>query len=422
MNRMHFVKVRFDRRRAGIDQDWLDARYLFFARHTLPSLTRQTCQDWRLWISCQDGMQDNVALLRSLVPYGTVFSFGDGPLTEADVPFTDDWQRLTAADRVYVTRIDSDDLYSPDALDIVQSYRPGQVRETEALMFRRGYKYDVRTGQTGVYHNPSSPFHTLIIPGEQFLDAEKYRAIWSVLGDHSKVNDACQTRVLPDWKFTVLTHDRNFLSTMDYGSEPETWVPKGFSPDQFLDQPVVFDVDDFCDQYNCLPELLELKSVYSRFCCTLFTIPLRTSAELLTEVKKYPWIELAVHGFTHEPNAELATWTRKEVLEGLRKIDDRTYVKGFKPPAWFLTLSTIQACNDAGLWLAIHKRDRHQYGPMCQHGYYVCEDRLPAWHGHAHQVCNNWIREHLYFLKQAWPKDKAFAKVSEAVLVPQRKP
>lgn len=430
MKVIHFVKVRFDKRAPHIDQQWLDTRFDFFINNTLKSLLAQTNKDWILWINCQEGMRDNVKKLVDWLEEHLgiyVLTFGDGPIKPGllssykyDLQPYHTWEdRLQKSDMVYVTRIDSDDLYSPDALSLARFCLPKEHgKRVEASVFKRGYMYDIRNGKIGVYENHSSPFHTLMIPTELFLDREKYRQfVWSRGGDHSKVYSAFPTQTLPDWKFTVLIHGNNFISDFNY-SRNGGYIPAGWSIDNFINPPVVFDVDDFCDRNNCLEELATLKEHYPNFKCTLFTIPAQTSLELLKKAHKTGYIELCPHGIMHMPNEELKTLKPDFLVETYNKLDTRYYTKGFRPPGWWIQPEHCRALSDKGYWIAIHEKDEGRLRASCTKGYYVCGQRYPYSHHHTHNVCNNWIKQDLLQLLINWPKDQKFAYVSEAVLVP----
>ena len=419
-NVLHLVKVRFDVRRADITQEWLDARYSFFQEYTLPSLLRQTNRDWALWINCQDGMMSKIHKLVEILEQTqkehswlkVYYSFGD------DAILTDNKAITSKYSHVYITRIDSDDLYSPNALQVVRSIVITRNDTIFASMFRRGYKYDVRTKKTGIYTNPSSPFHTMMIPMEKYKNKQSYTEMFNLVGDHSKVASSYYTHVLPDYQFTVLVHDKNFISNFDYSHDTDERIPKGFNLEQFNSSPVVFDVDDFCDQYNCLDELKQLKERYPDFKCSLFTIPAKTSKVLLEEAKSLGFIELCPHGITHEPNEEMKKVTGAQLADSFNKLDYKLYERGFRPPGWFLHSGVIEACNAHKFWLAMHMRDISTYSSKCMYGYYGCGDRFQYWHAHSHNVCGNWLKQDLPNLLVKWPTNQSFSYVSDAVLVP----
>lgn len=102
----------------------------------------------------------------------------------------------------------------------------------------------------------------------------------------------------------------------------------------------IVESDDTEDRYdrNGLNFLFYWKAKYPKFKISLFTIPNRTSREMvkLLEVHK-DWIELVVHGYSHSSNFECFDWdydTTKELMEPLEK---RGFVKNFKAPGWTIT-------------------------------------------------------------------------------------
>lgn len=465
MKTLHLVKVRFDRRTERATQEWLDRRYRFFAENTLPSLLGQTVRGWTLWVNFQEGMEDQLERFTKAVvgddpyPVSTVVTFGDGPVTGLTL--------LPGLYRVAVTRIDSDDLFAPDALHCVDAVftDPNAV---EVGVFPRGYLYQIPgrtcphcntpdhepiagfrcllcggTGKllndrVGVYCNSSSPFHTVYLPPAVFADPRRYEEVWHKIGDHSGVaSSGFKCHRLPDWKFAVLIHGDNFLSDFDYCREADAPVERGWSVPRFLSQPVVFDVDDFNDHWGgeTLAALSTLKGRYPDFRCTLFTIPEGTSLGLLQEVERLnskdrstpwvaPWIELAVHGISHDPNEELRSIRPSGLGDWLDAFAEspkaRHFVKGFRPPGWYATGGHARELGRRGYWLACALKDR-VIGRECSAGHYLCDsDRAPYWHGHTHDVCGNWLTAALPDLLGRWPESQAFSFVSDAVLVPQR--
>jgi len=107
---------------------------------------------------------------------------------------------------------------------------------------------------------------------------------------------------------------------------------------------VIAEADDFMNQANRngLDYLFYWKAKYPKFKITLFTIPDKTTLEFLNLIN-FPndWIELAIHGFTHDSNFECWEWdevTAKALMK--RVIDTGKYVKIFKAPGWMITDKT----------------------------------------------------------------------------------
>lgn len=112
----------------------------------------------------------------------------------------------------------------------------------------------------------------------------------------------------------------------------------------------IVEADDFQDRYdrNGLNFLFHWKVKYPKFKITLFTIPDRTSPEMLELINKNrDWIELAVHGFNHESNFECYSWSydrAKALMERVQKFTINTdqnvpeaYKRIFKAPGWTIT-------------------------------------------------------------------------------------
>jgi hypothetical protein len=114
----------------------------------------------------------------------------------------------------------------------------------------------------------------------------------------------------------------------------------------------IVEADDFQDRYdrNGLNFLFYWKTKYPKFKITLFTIPDRTSPELLSLIFPHKdWIELAVHGFNHESNYECYGWSYQKTKALLERVEKRKvdpvgkgiffpiYKKIFKAPGWTIT-------------------------------------------------------------------------------------
>jgi len=103
----------------------------------------------------------------------------------------------------------------------------------------------------------------------------------------------------------------------------------------------VVDADDFCTDYwrNGLNILFYWKAKYPNFKITLFTIPQKTSVGFLKLIIPHlDWIELGVHGFSHETNFEVQHWNEKTTNDHLDYAETfLVYSKVFKAPGWQIT-------------------------------------------------------------------------------------
>jgi len=103
---------------------------------------------------------------------------------------------------------------------------------------------------------------------------------------------------------------------------------------------VIVESDDTEDHYerNGLNFLFYWKAKYPKFKITLFTIPNKTSREMVNLLKRNEdWIELAVHGFNHSSNFECYDWDYDKTKDLMSNLQARGYYKNFKAPGWTIT-------------------------------------------------------------------------------------
>lgn len=94
------------------------------------------------------------------------------------------------------------------------------------------------------------------------------------------------------------------------------------------------DTEDHFDR-NGLNYLFYWKAKYPRFKISLFTIPGKTSREMVALLEKLDWVELLVHGFTHSSNFECFDWDYDKTKELMAPLTH--YKKIFKAPGWTIT-------------------------------------------------------------------------------------
>jgi peptidoglycan/xylan/chitin deacetylase (PgdA/CDA1 family) len=179
---------------------------------------------------------------------------------------------------------------------------------------------------------------------------------------------------------------------------------------------VIFDLDDYSVNYNCLTDLIKLKREIPNLKVTLFTIPTLMDHVLYRKTLKYDWIELALHGYDHLfPNGpkkgqlgshEFAFLSKAEALNRLIKgYNSRHYVRGFKAPGWQINKGSMEALKELGFWIAIQFDDERyynpdigQYQPLPIEGlkYYHTANTdkdIIKIHGHTWGCCKNSIKD-----------------------------
>ena len=196
------------------------------------------------------------------------------------------------------------------------------------------------------------------------------------------------------------------------------------------------DTEDHFDR-NGLNYLFYWKAKYPRFKISLFTIPGKTSREMVSLLARHSdWIELLVHGFTHSSNFECFDWDYDKTKELMSILPDKGYQKIFKAPGWTITpdLCGYPAREDQLIYKdkqAVYKAlsnldfivtDRHYNKPRrLDNGKYICVDCNPdiihmhTWpmpqgaepNGYPQVETNGtpWNHEtEFHFMSEAWEK------------------
>lgn len=112
---------------------------------------------------------------------------------------------------VYITRIDSDDMFHTEVVDLIQSSEPA---ERKALTMDKGYMYNTVTGQLGEWLPPTNPpFHTIIFPGSVFFSAKGHKAYYGDFHSHEDIPKVFDTEQLDLYKYCVTAHGTDHIST-----------------------------------------------------------------------------------------------------------------------------------------------------------------------------------------------------------------
>ena len=190
-------------------------------------------------------------------------------------------------------------------------------------------------------------------------------------------------------------------------------------------KPIIFDLDDFSNENNVLPDLIYLRTKLPGLKVNLFTIPKKTSFSLLRRAAKHDWVHLIPHGFKHNDNYECAQMTRHVSKVKLNKINSQFFKKGFKAPGWQISKGMMQALKDKGWWLAVQWKDGRMFGhpdgpfqPAVIPGlrYYSLNEQ-PGYtviHGHCQQVCGNGLK-HLWEKLINLPRNSKFLHIEEVI-------
>ena len=154
--------------------------------------------------------------------------------------------------------------------------------------------------------------------------------------------------------------------------------------------PVVFDLDDLCDDLDPWFVLHDLKELWPGLKVTMFAIPGRCSPQLLEKYGNLDWVELGVHGY-HHSTMECAVWSKEEAENKLVEVDDWwPGVKVFKAPGWVKNTHVDKALYDNGWIIADHIAQAPDWSNSPAHRYvYNAQDKVLAIHGHTWDTCDN---------------------------------
>lgn len=112
---------------------------------------------------------------------------------------------------VYVTQIDSDDMFHKDAVDLIQSHEPAYKK---ALVMDKGYMYNVVTGQLGEWLPPTCPpFSTVIFPANVFFNPQSYLEYYGAFRTHEDISKVFRAETLDMYKYCVTAHGKHHIST-----------------------------------------------------------------------------------------------------------------------------------------------------------------------------------------------------------------
>lgn len=113
---------------------------------------------------------------------------------------------------VYLTRIDSDDMFHKKALAEIQDTPPYPCG---ALAFEKGYIYQRLTNRLAEWlPSTNPPFHTIMFPSSVFFNAQHHLRYYSSFKSHEDIPKIFITTQLKDYRYCVLVHSNEHqLST-----------------------------------------------------------------------------------------------------------------------------------------------------------------------------------------------------------------
>ena len=198
---IHIITNEFSR---GISQslEWWKYRLSIYENYTLKSIINQTNKNFFLLMTVDNKFPLQHELKKILDNTGLKYLFVNKTI-END--FIEKIKTLPDFKYVFMTRIDSDDLFRKDVVEEIQKYKYSWRR---ALVFQKGYCYNAIDKSLQHYKVFSPPNSTIMFPKEIFLDSVKGREYMDIHG-HDQVFSHMDSTILSENKYMILVHNHN---------------------------------------------------------------------------------------------------------------------------------------------------------------------------------------------------------------------
>jgi hypothetical protein len=211
---------------------WMKHRFQLFDRFCFPSIQNQTNQDfkWLILLDRETGSEDRRTMLgyqQRFANIQLVFTTEENLRRDVQEAMDQGEER----DYAITTRIDNDDAYRNDVIEVVQRHFAAQ--ECEFMNFSRGYQYCMKNGRLYPHEDMSSPFMSLV----EKRRTEGFRTVQ--FEAHDLVRGKWPLRQIEDGRYWVqVIHDRNAANHLR-AAGPGWWryyLPSaGGSPRRILD-------------------------------------------------------------------------------------------------------------------------------------------------------------------------------------------
>ena len=107
---------------------------------------------------------------------------------------------------VYMTRIDSDDMFQRDVVELIQAQEPDYKK---ALVFDKGYILNLKTREVADWNPPTNPpFHTIIFPSNIFFSPLEHIEYYGNFRSHEDVPNVFSAETLDHDSYMVITHEK----------------------------------------------------------------------------------------------------------------------------------------------------------------------------------------------------------------------
>jgi len=196
------VEIPFNRRGERYDhnelnKDWIEYRLKIFKKYSLKSLVNQTNQFFTVLFEVRDETLDFIISKMKDIPDNFIF-------------ISDNYKRIVRKlidnyDDVYFTRLDSDDCFEKNYIDLLHNH-PTKP-ETEILISQYCYNYDIHNKRLMKFFLDSPQCYTLVFKKEDYLKGKRYK----LPGGHNGAI-TLKHEILKGYNYLDTVHDKNISS------------------------------------------------------------------------------------------------------------------------------------------------------------------------------------------------------------------
>ncbi len=148
-----------------LDEQWINYRLELFKEYTVKSLVNQTNQFFTAMLRVREETKGFITEeLKGKLP-DNIYVVGANYETLI-------YRCIENYNYLYLVRMDSDDCYDMEFIDILHNYIPKP--DTEVLINQHCYSYDILQNRFAYYFYPSPPCYTLIYNTEDYKKGKRY--------------------------------------------------------------------------------------------------------------------------------------------------------------------------------------------------------------------------------------------------------
>lgn len=199
------------------EESWINSRLDIFMKYTLHSLINQTNNNFSIILSycCESEfiflnslkkyypLPSNLILskISRKVAYESTIN---GFMFESDEIL----KICKGYDFVYISRIDSDDMYYPYFIQDLIDFNPKQ--DTKVIINKNGYIYDIKDDILGRWTHSSPPFFTFVYKVDDYINGVRYKLDYGHCSAIKLPHEFIVKR-----SFMVIVHENNTSTTFN---------------------------------------------------------------------------------------------------------------------------------------------------------------------------------------------------------------